>query len=301
MRRHRMAPLCVLGVGLLTALGAQGAAASAGTCEGRQPTIVADRGETEGTSGPDVIVAAGRDGIVEAGRGDDVICIRARSVDIYAGSGDDRILGGAGSDYVELGAGDDTVRGGRANDTLVDLDRHGDDTLRGGAGVDTAAFSVAYKYLRAPVRVNLRRGRATGHGHDLLTSIEAVDGTGRPDTIIGDAADNYIDGVRGGDRISGGAGDDTILGARLFVAEVGILDRYDASDPWLRGGRGDDRIFGQGGSDHLFGGSGDDLLDGGPDRKQPGDTGDGGSGRDRCGHLEAPARGCEAGLPQSAR
>jgi Ca2+-binding RTX toxin-like protein len=300
MHRRRVALIGALAVGLV-AVGGHGAAAGAGECQGRAPTLVSGgAGTVEGTSGPDVIVAERHGDQIEAGGGNDVICIEARGVFVFSGGGNDSVAGGPGRDYVDLGAGDDAVRGGPANDTLVDLDRHGDDKLHGGAGVDTASFSVAGSWLRPPVHVDLRNGSASGHGEDVLTSIEAVDGTGKPDTIIGNAQDNFIDGVRGGDKISGGAGDDTILGARLFVAEVGVIDRYDASDPWLRGGSGDDRIFGQGGSDRLFGGAGDDLLDGGPNRKPPGDAGDGGSGQDRCGHLESD-RGCEAGLPQSAR
>jgi Ca2+-binding RTX toxin-like protein len=232
------------------------------SCFGERPTIVAGRFETRGTEGDDVIVDRTGGGLIESKGGDDLICLGGGTKEVYAGAGADRIAGGAGSDYLDPGAGRDRVGGGRGNDHVYDLD-NADDVLSGGAGVDQIAFSRPYHRLTPPVRASLRSGRATGHGRDRLESFEDIEGTGRPDVLVGNGRDNFIDAVRGGDRVVAAGGDDTILGASLLVTEIGVADRYDGADPLLQGGSGDDQIFAGAGTDVLSGGPGDDRLDGG--------------------------------------
>ncbi len=299
MNRHRAALLLVLALGLAIGGGAGGAASAAIECQGREATIVADRVVVRGTPGDDVIVDHKGAGLIEAGAGDDVICVSGRFKEVYGGGGDDLVEGGPEQDYVYDGAGDDTVRAGGGDDLLTAVDSGGDDVLRAGAGVDMVRFSYPYRRLQEAVRVDLRRGIARGHGRDALAGLEQVEGTGRRDVILGDRGDNFIDGVRGGDVIGGGAGDDSIFGARLLVTEAGPIDRFDGSDPSLRGGRGDDRIFAGAGSDRLSGGAGDDRLDGGPPHAVSGDRGNGGGGRDNCTDLEHE-RHCERHRPASA-
>jgi len=66
------------------------------------------------------------------------------------------------------------------------------------------------------------------------------------------------------DRITGGHGDDVILGDGGFVDNSGnaVLIGGNGNDS-LSGGAGFDKLHGQGGNDHLDGGAGDDLLEGG--------------------------------------
>jgi Ca2+-binding RTX toxin-like protein len=296
MNRHRAAALLALALCLTIGDGAGGAASAAVECQGREATIVADRVVVRGTPGDDVIVDHEGAGLIEAGAGDDVICVSGRFKEVYSGGGDDLVEGGPEQDFVYDGAGDDTVRAGGGEDLLTAVDAGGDDVLRGGAGIDMVRFSYPFRRLQEAVRVDLRRGIARGHGRDQLAGFEQVEGTGRRDVILGDPADNLIDGIRGGDRIGGGAGDDIIFGARLLVTEAGPRDRYDGSDPALRGGSGDDRIFAGAGSDRLNGGAGDDHLDGGPPHAVSGDRGNGGGGRDNCTDLEHVRR-CESNRP----
>jgi Ca2+-binding RTX toxin-like protein len=261
------------------------------TCFGRQPTIVAERFHVRGTPGDDVVVSD-RKVLVEARGGDDLICLEEVGFsEVYGGAGDDRIAAGLGEDLLYPGAGNDILESGAGNDLVTDVDS-ADDSHDGGAGKDRIRFSAPYLRLQPPVRVDLARGRARGHGLDRLAEFERVEGTAKPDVLRGSGADELLDGVRGGDRIVGRGGADIIFGARQLVTEAGPADRFDGSDPSLRGGAGPDRIFGGAGSDRLSGGSGADLLDGGVPDSPPGDGGHGGGGRDRCRELEA-ARGCE--------
>lgn len=96
-----------------------------------------------------------------------------------------------------------------------------------------------------------------------------------PTEIIGNALDNTIYGhgsfsvkdkgvlYSHGDRIDGGAGNDTIHG--------------NAGHDWLKGGEGNDQLFGGAHNDTIEGGHGHDLLNGGADQ----DKLDGGEGNDR--------------------
>jgi serralysin len=78
------------------------------------------------------------------------------------------------------------------------------------------------------------------------TSIEkAFMGTGN-DTVVGNDANNWIDGGGGIDSLLGGAGNDTILGG--------------GGDDLLDGGNGNDSLQGGAGNDTMIGGLGDDIF-----------------------------------------
>jgi Ca2+-binding RTX toxin-like protein len=294
--RRNLLPIAMLAAAAIGLAPGAGAARQEFSCMGHPATIVAEHFQTYGTRGDDVIVDPEKGGLVQARGGDDLICLAGGDKEVYGERGDDWIQGGRSDDYIDGGAGEDTIDGGAGEDFVFDLD-NADDTLSGGPGEDDIAFSRPYHRLSPPVHVDLAAGRASGHGDDNLAGFEDIEGTGKRDVIRGDEADNFIDGVRGGDRILGAGGDDTILGARLLVTEIGIADHFDGADSLLSGGAGDDRIFGGAGPDILSGGPGSDLLDGGGPSDRPGDGGVGGGGRDTCRGLEA-ARGCER-LPGS--
>ena len=125
-----------------------------------------------------------------------------------------------GSDYKDSLTGNNdanTLRGGGGDDTLIGSG--GGDTLDGGAGVD----SVYYVSSAVGVRVDLSRAGAQvdfdgSHGFaanqggdavgDTLIDIENVAASNQDDWLTGDDNDNTFDGLRGNDRIEGGAGDD---------------------------------------------------------------------------------------------
>ena len=146
------------------------------------------------------------------------------------------------------------------------------------------------------------------HNARLLGSDDlSLTGTSSRDQMIGNDADNMIDGGRGRDNIWGGDGQDYILGgsARDKIWGGNGSDKIDGGggrdvlfggkqhdeisggngrdrlvggggNDDLYGGNNNDKLIGKGGSDALFGGNDDDWLDGGGGR----DVMTGGDGRD---------------------
>ena len=164
---------------------------------------------------------------------------------IFGSSGDDTIDGGDGWDEVtygeldgpgilaDLDLGTVTATDGSFTDTLTGVEllrgTQSADTLLGGAGDDlfsglgggdlidgrggidrVSYFRDADYSTGTGVFVDLATETATdGFGQtDTLRGIEEVVGTNFADTIIGDAGHNWIEPLRGGDSLDGGAGYD---------------------------------------------------------------------------------------------
>ncbi|WP_422362893.1 tandem-95 repeat protein [Pyruvatibacter mobilis] len=194
---------------------------------------------------------------------------------LQGGGGNDTLVGGAGADTLDGGTEHDTIRyddsdagvtidfvsgtgtGGHAEgDVLTSIESvvgstHDDtfyssdtaEQLNGLGGFDIARYDQS----AGAVTVDLNFGSGnTGTGvggaaeGDTLTSIEGVVGSVFGDTLIGDDADNMLDGGSGNDDLRGGGGNDS-----------------------LKGGDGDDSLTGGAGADWLVGGAGSDVLDGG--------------------------------------
>ena len=242
-RRPRLVLALSLGFGTAIAVHAPLAHASPPTCRGHVATIVGTNGDDHiwGTAQPDVIAGLRGDDVIRGREGDDIICGNAGDNVIYGGPGNDRLTGEPrdihspsnkffggrgddvfyntfyGRDVYELGPDDDTVR-----TPYVDYD-----ALAGCC--DVPVDFVAFRSARQPVSVDLAAGRASGQGHDTLSS-----------WVHGVIGSDYADVIKGADH-------------------PGWLRGHDD----LRGGGGDDRIFGRRGQDVLSGDGGDDFLDGG--------------------------------------
>ena len=90
------------------------------------------------------------------------------------------------------------------------------------------------------MHVNLTTGTGTGSGFaDTLQKVEAAEGGGGNDVLIGGTGATLLRGNAGNDDAQGSALDDTLFG-----------------------GNGNDRLVGDAGSDRLVGGSGHDQLEG---------------------------------------
>jgi Ca2+-binding RTX toxin-like protein len=154
--------------------------------------------------GRGVIKGSGRDHINSAwgliGTKFNDVLIGSRRSDFLVGfTGHDRILGLGGQDII-YGWG-------------------GDDLLDGGSGLDLAAWGFSAR----PTRVSLKRGRATGEGHDSLKELEAIFGSSHDDRLTGDQQANVIIGAEGQDVLRGLGGND-----RLYALEsVNDEDRLD--------------------------------------------------------------------------
>ena len=121
-------------------------------------------------------------------------------------------------------------------------------TIWDAGGTDTLDASG----LQFGITLDLRPGAFTHHGARSTTAIayevtlENAIGTPFKDKIVGNNADNDLDGGAGSDSIIGGPGNDELLGG--------------AGADTLDGGNGNDTLVGANGNDTLKGGPGDDVY-----------------------------------------
>ena len=159
----------------------------------------------------------------------------------------------------------DSIIGGAVNDSLLGLDGDdsllgldGDDTLNGGAGIDTLIGGLGDDIYVVDSTTDVIIELANQEGKDTiqssvtfslasLTNIENLTLTGT--TAIngtGDAGDNAILGNVANNILNGGAGKDYFWG--------------DEGGDTLNGGEGDDTLNGGAGKDFLTGDSGGDRF-----------------------------------------
>lgn len=168
-------------------------------------------------------------------------------VNATGGPGNDRLDGGAGSDVLDGGGGRDELLGGAGLDVLSDGDRDdaagesgpAADLLDGGPDRDR----VRYSERTAAVHVDIADGGPDGGRgeRDVVRGIEDVTGGAGDDHLVGDDQANSLVGGAGDDVLIARGGDDD-LGDRL-VGGLGA-DRLSGGDgpDWLRGGPGRDRL-----------------------------------------------------------
>jgi Ca2+-binding RTX toxin-like protein len=98
-------------------------------------------------------------------------------------------------------------------------------------------------------------------GNNLANNISGGDGN---DLILGLAGDDFIDGGAGNDFIDGGTGNDIVLGGDgddiLFGGAGDDVIDTGAGNNYVDGGDGIDNIYGGAGDDVLLGGAGDDVI-----------------------------------------
>jgi Ca2+-binding RTX toxin-like protein len=193
---------------------------------------------------PDVIVttaAGAKSGagapvvVTDAGAlGDEGDVIAADITVLRGGSGNDTIAGCTGC----------ILWGGPGNDTFDEgAVANVGEVINGEAGIDTVSYAkrttvnVANTSTAHPsgwpnsilATIGLVGCGEAGENDKIMLDVENLTGGAGDDTLIGSVSDNVLDGGPGDDNLSGMAGNDT-----------------------LRGGLGDD---------HLYGGAGDDIFD----------------------------------------
>ncbi len=218
-----------------------GGASARVTCQGRNATIVGNRGNNRlrGTAGPDVIVGLGGNDLIDGRGGHDRIC---------GGSGDDILWGGGGHDRVDGGQGSDTAA--FRNRVVADLASQtatgeGADRL---ARVENLSGSPRADTLRGDGRANQLVG---GPGNDSLVgrggndflcdgnpSIATCRGGGHDRLDAGPGDDLLLAGT-GNDVVNGGPGNFDIVAHLLSTGPVSVdLGRRSAT------GEGGDRLAG---------------------------------------------------------
>ncbi len=162
------------------------------------------------------------------GAGDLTFSGNDRDNSILGNSGDNLLFGGAGDDTLDGGSGSDLLVGATGNDVMI-VDTSGDIVSnQAGAGQDRVIASVDFSLSGGVEELVL----ASGAG--------VIDG-------FGNFEDNIMDGNSASNLLTGGGGDDSLLGHR----------GHDT----LQGGGHDDYLSGASGDDSVLGGGGDDTLD----------------------------------------
>ncbi|MDC0933601.1 hypothetical protein OAR97_07085, partial [Arcobacteraceae bacterium] len=184
------------------------------------------------------------------------------------------IEGFAGNDTLEGLGGDDILDGGEGNDTFILSADDGEDTIDGGDG---SGDTLDYSNLTLNQSINIELDTSTSkdvtitdnQGTDVdlsddttytdhIVNIENVTGGAGDDSIIGDSNTNTFLGNEGDDYLDGAAGKDELYGG--------------AGDDSLEGGTEADELYGEAGDDNLSGGSGLDIIDGGEADENTGDS-----------------------------
>ncbi|WP_341214033.1 Hint domain-containing protein [uncultured Limimaricola sp.] len=223
-------------------------------------------GTVEGTAGDDVINADykgdpdgdrvdGGDSVTTPGGDDDVIMAGAGNDRISSGAGNDTVYGGTGRDTIKGGSGDDRLYGGHGSDRFVLTNGFGTDDIHGGEDLDHGdRDTIDASALSGGVDVTFADSE-TGHlasGTDSASfdGIEAVEGSAQADRMDASA-------TRSGTGLSGGGGDDEIIGGAGADELSG-----GAGNDTLTGGRGADRIDGGAGNDEIHIAHGDEAMGG---------------------------------------
>ena len=256
-----------------------------------------------GTTFPHTIdFGPGRDG-GNAHRGNDTLIGGPGNDSTLDGDeGNDLIDGGIGNDGLQGDLGDDTLTGGEGGDSLNDVDGantydggDGDDSFSWGSGVgvdrmlggagndnfsssnstvgpdvfdggpgrDTASFFSE----GAPLTITLddvANDLAAGQGANVL-GMESVSGGAGNDIIVGSGAPESMSGGSGTDAMNGGGGNDELFGNGdndSLLGGDGNDGLYgDSADDSMDGGAGTDLLYGGDGADDLVGGTGRDTVD----------------------------------------
>lgn len=216
--------------------------------------------------GDDVIFGGSDQDLIHGGDGNDFVDAGAGNDDVFGGDGRDVLLGGANNDRVFGNAGIDQVYGGFGDDSLfagagetIPVNGLSQDSLAGqrtwgGDGVD-------YLYAYAQV------------GNDAPEGFIALETSLPGDEMHGGRGGDFLFGNLRAEILSGGDGNDTILGDWLAGPETpaGAEDGLPfenthkatvGGNDLLLGGSGEDTLTGGGGDDDLYGGADSDRLEG---------------------------------------
>ncbi len=165
--------------------------------------------QLDGGLGDDTLIGAGGADILIGGGGSDTADYSASKagITIDLGSGGAQKGGDAEGDTL---SGIENVIGSAFNDTFIGA--LGANAIDGGKGIDT----VNYAASKTGVTVDLANSASNAGdlaGGDVLTNIENVTGSGKDDSIAGNASNNLLLGGLGADTLAGGlGGNDTLKG-----------------------------------------------------------------------------------------
>jgi Ca2+-binding RTX toxin-like protein len=183
-----------------------------------------------GNMGDDLLVGGPRSDFLDGGWGNDTLRGHEKGDFLDGSEGSDVLRGGWGNDHLVDGPGDDVVLGGLGSDELEARNgAGGDDVYSSGGGIRDA---LLFRGDRVSVDLSLGQTLDEVFGNDRFVGPwDVIEGTIRPDTLIGDAGPNQIFGGQANDHIEGRAGDDRLVGG----TGTDLLDGGDGTDECLEG------------------------------------------------------------------
>ncbi len=221
--------------------------------------------------------------------GDDILTGTNVADTLNGLAGNDTIDGNAGNDTISGGIGDDIINGGSGDDSYIYNLGDGNDVINSGSGTNELiifgagilAADIVLERVDTDLLVKIgTTGSILIANHYLTNALQELqfdDGsilalpdnftaTENDDYLVGDNANNAIDGLGGDDVIIGNNGRDTLDGGTGDDSISGNDDRDTLSggigNDILEGGADRDRLFGNEGNDTLEGGAGNDWLQG---------------------------------------
>ncbi|MCH6259306.1 putative Ig domain-containing protein, partial [Puniceicoccaceae bacterium K14] len=183
------------------------------------------------------VTVTGDDSLVYLGNSANTYTSSDYDSEIHGESGNDTIYAEGGNDTLIGGSGNDTLYGGEGNDTFEYADGDGTDDFFGGEGNDTI------KATEDDTEITINNDFGTENSIENITSNgnENVTLSGDNSSQSLDFSETNLDGI---DSITGGAGNDTLIG--------------NDQDNTFQYNEGD-------GSDDYYGGEGNDTLKAGGD------------------------------------
>ncbi|MDT4289436.1 carbohydrate-binding domain-containing protein [Methylomonas sp. MO1] len=234
---------------------------------GHEDTLYDDIGNDrlEGYAGSDILLAnRGGDNLLYADQQQDFQALYSQGqTTTGTGQRGDLLSSGAGSDQLYGSNGRDALAGGDGADIL--LGGGDDDLLYGDGGFVGVGSGWS---VNASVQLSGANYQAsTLSGNDILYG-----GTGN-DILNGGQGSDVLDGGAGRDILQGGDGNDVLYSDEQNSEAANGTDQANLSGDFLSGGLGDDMLIGvtlsnastgeSGGNDLMLGGDGQDWVDGG--------------------------------------
>lgn len=208
-----------------------------------------DNVANDGTTGENDNVRSGIQ-TVKATDHDDTL-VGSNGINVFlGGDGDDTLEGKLSGDFLYGEAGDDTLDGGVPGGQWTDA-------LYGGTGSDT----VTYATRTESVTVNLAAGGSNGEaGEDdyLAGDVENAIGGEGFDTLVGNSADNKLEGGYWCDSLTGNGGNDTLYGGPTDEDNWGMcVNTYSGGEgnDTIRAVTGGEELLAEPGADTYYGGS----------------------------------------------
>jgi Ca2+-binding RTX toxin-like protein len=205
--------------------------------------------DLRGGADDDVLTDDPGEDTLDGGDGNDILDAGNQNDTLFGGAGDDEVTGGLDDDELHGDRGNDTLFGGSGIDTLDGDD--GNDSLLGGSGGDTLRGGEDDDILRGEGDADSLQGQ---NGHDTLFG-----GTGLDTLEGGNGRDGLFGGVGDVDEITGGDGNDRLLG---MYTKVGPFKNWE--DDFTDKTADDARVGFENDNQNYNKGSGDNVTTYGP-------------------------------------